>query len=112
MEALAWIEQTRLSLFVREDFYAYFVLLIGHAWGMTFLQVDAALDPRPTSSALPQRGPAARQRGAYSRIGMTDSLARRRAAGELALATTSEGVRDADTERSQAPRSEPHEENG
>src|SRR5687768_14342775 len=37
MEALAWIEQTRLSLFVREDFYAYFVLLIFHAWGMAFL---------------------------------------------------------------------------
>ena len=37
MDALAWIEQTRLSLFVREDFYAYFVLLILHAWGMAFL---------------------------------------------------------------------------
>ncbi len=37
MEALAWIEQTPLSLFVREDFYAYFVLLIGHAWGMALL---------------------------------------------------------------------------
>jgi hypothetical protein len=37
MEAFAWIEQTRLSVFVREDFYAYFVLLIFHAWGMAFL---------------------------------------------------------------------------
>ena len=37
MDALAWIEQTRLSVFVREDFYAYFVLLIVHAWGMAFL---------------------------------------------------------------------------
>jgi hypothetical protein len=37
MGALAWIEQTRLSVFVREDFYAYFVLLIFHAWGMAFL---------------------------------------------------------------------------
>lgn len=37
MDALAWIEQTRLSVFVREDFYAYFVLLIGHAWGMALL---------------------------------------------------------------------------
>ncbi|HYD25801.1 MAG TPA: hypothetical protein VEB68_13500 [Croceibacterium sp.] len=37
MAALAWIEQTRLSLFVREDFYAYFVLLIFHAWGMALL---------------------------------------------------------------------------
>ena len=37
MEALGWIEQTRLSVFVREDFYAYFVLLIVHAWGMAFL---------------------------------------------------------------------------
>ena len=37
IEALAWIEQTRLSVFVREDFYAYFVLLIVHAWGMAFL---------------------------------------------------------------------------
>lgn len=37
IDALAWIEQTRLSVFVREDFYAYFVLLIGHAWGMAFL---------------------------------------------------------------------------
>ena len=37
MEALGWIEQTRLSAFVREDLYAYFVLLIFHAWGMAFL---------------------------------------------------------------------------
>ena len=37
MDALAWIEQTRLSVFVREDFYAYFVLLIFHALGMAFL---------------------------------------------------------------------------
>jgi hypothetical protein len=37
MDALAWIEQTRLSVFVREDFYAYFVLLIFHAWGMALL---------------------------------------------------------------------------
>ncbi len=37
MQTLAWIEQTRLSVFVREDFYAYFVLLILHAWGMAFL---------------------------------------------------------------------------
>ena len=37
MEALCWIEQTRLSAFVREDLYAYFVLLIFHAWGMAFL---------------------------------------------------------------------------
>jgi hypothetical protein len=35
--ALAWIEQTRFSLFMREDFYAYFVALIGHAWGMALL---------------------------------------------------------------------------
>lgn len=37
MEAFGWIEQTRLSAFVREDFHAYFVLLIFHAWGMAFL---------------------------------------------------------------------------
>lgn len=37
MDAFSWIEQTRLSVFVREDFYAYFVLLIVHAWGMAFL---------------------------------------------------------------------------
>ena len=37
MDALAWIERTRLSVWVREDFYAYFALLIGHAWGMAFL---------------------------------------------------------------------------
>ncbi len=37
MGALAWIEQTPLSVFMREDFYAYFVLLIFHAWGMAFL---------------------------------------------------------------------------
>jgi len=33
----AWLENTPVSLFVREDFYAYFVLLIVHAWGMAFL---------------------------------------------------------------------------
>ena len=37
IDALQWIEDTRLSVFVREDFYAYFVLLIVHAWGMAFL---------------------------------------------------------------------------
>ena len=37
MDVLSWLEQTRLSVFVREDFYAYFVLLIFHAWGMAFL---------------------------------------------------------------------------
>lgn len=37
MDALAWIERTQLSVFVREDFYAYFVLLIFHALGMAFL---------------------------------------------------------------------------
>ncbi len=37
MDALRWIEQTPVSLFMREDFYAYFVALIFHAWGMAFL---------------------------------------------------------------------------
>ena len=37
METLAWIEQTALGQWVREDYYAYFVLLILHAWGMAFL---------------------------------------------------------------------------
>jgi hypothetical protein len=37
VEALRWFEQTPLSVFVREDFYAYFVLLIFHAWGMALL---------------------------------------------------------------------------
>ncbi|MBO9576058.1 MAG: hypothetical protein J7494_10000 [Sphingobium sp.] len=37
MDIFALVEQTRLSRFVREDFYAYFVLLIFHAWGMAFL---------------------------------------------------------------------------
>ncbi len=37
MDAIAWIEQSAISTWVREDFYAYFVLLILHAWGMAFL---------------------------------------------------------------------------
>lgn len=37
LDALRWVEQTPASAFVREDFYAYFVLLIIHAWGMAFL---------------------------------------------------------------------------
>jgi hypothetical protein len=37
MDAFRWIEQTPPSVFVREDFYAYFVLLIVHAWGMALL---------------------------------------------------------------------------
>jgi hypothetical protein len=37
MDAFAWIEQTALSRLVREDIWAYFVLLILHAWGMAFL---------------------------------------------------------------------------
>lgn len=37
MEALRWIEDTPLSAFVREDLYAYFILLVFHAWGMAFL---------------------------------------------------------------------------
>ena len=35
--ALAWIEQTPPAVFMREDFYAYFVALILHAWGMAML---------------------------------------------------------------------------
>ena len=46
MDALAWIEQTRLSVFVREDFYAYFVLLIVHALGMAFLVLVALIAVR------------------------------------------------------------------
>lgn len=34
---LAWLEQTPISVFMREDFYAYFVALILHAWGMAML---------------------------------------------------------------------------
>jgi len=37
MEVLRWIEAMPISAFVREDFYAYFVLLIFHALGMAFL---------------------------------------------------------------------------
>jgi hypothetical protein len=37
MDVFRWIEQTPLSVFMREDFYAYFVVLIFHAWGMAFL---------------------------------------------------------------------------
>lgn len=37
MDFLVWLENTRASLFMREDFYAYFVALIFHAWGMAFL---------------------------------------------------------------------------
>lgn len=37
MDAFRWIEQTPPSIFVREDVYAYFVLLVGHAWGMALL---------------------------------------------------------------------------
>lgn len=37
MEVLAWIENTPPSAFVREDLYAYFILLILHALGMAFL---------------------------------------------------------------------------
>jgi hypothetical protein len=37
IETLAWLEQTPPSVFMREDFYAYFVALIGHAWGMALL---------------------------------------------------------------------------
>jgi uncharacterized membrane protein len=37
MNTLHWIEQTSLSVFMREDLYAYFVLLIFHALGMALL---------------------------------------------------------------------------
>lgn len=37
MDALAYAEQTAISQFMREDFYAYFVALIGHAFGMALL---------------------------------------------------------------------------
>ena len=37
MDVLAWLEQTAPSVFMREDFYAYFVALILHAWGMALL---------------------------------------------------------------------------
>lgn len=37
MDVFRWVEQTPVSVFMREDFYAYFVVLIVHAWGMAFL---------------------------------------------------------------------------
>lgn len=37
MEAFAWIEQTPLSIFVREDLYAFFYILIFHSLGMGLL---------------------------------------------------------------------------
>jgi hypothetical protein len=37
IDVFRWIEQTPVSMFMREDFYAYFVALIFHAWGMAFL---------------------------------------------------------------------------
>ncbi len=37
METIAWFEQTGISRWVREDFFAYFILLIFHAWGMALL---------------------------------------------------------------------------
>jgi hypothetical protein len=37
MDAFAWIEQTAFSRWVREDDWAYFELLILHAWAMAFL---------------------------------------------------------------------------
>lgn len=37
MGFFASIEHTRLSLFMREDLYAYFAALILHAWGMALL---------------------------------------------------------------------------
>lgn len=33
----AWIEQTPLSIYMREDFYAYFIVLIFHSLGMGLL---------------------------------------------------------------------------
>ena len=33
----AWIEQTPLSIYMREDFYAYFIVLIFHSIGMGLL---------------------------------------------------------------------------
>jgi zinc transporter ZupT len=38
----AWIEQTPLSIYVREDLYAFFVILIFHSLGMAFLAGGAA----------------------------------------------------------------------
>lgn len=37
IDAIAWFEQTAPSTFMREDFYAYFVALIVHAWAMAML---------------------------------------------------------------------------
>jgi hypothetical protein len=37
MDFLRWIEETGISIWAREDAYAYFVLLIFHAFGMAFL---------------------------------------------------------------------------
>jgi hypothetical protein len=37
MAIFAWIEQTPLSIWIREDLYAFFVILIFHSLGMGFL---------------------------------------------------------------------------
>jgi hypothetical protein len=39
----AWIEQTPPSLFMREDFYAYFIVLIFHSLGMGLLVGSAGI---------------------------------------------------------------------
>src|SRR5262245_44469986 len=36
-QVFAWIEQTPLSVFIREDFYFFFVVLIFHSIGMGLL---------------------------------------------------------------------------
>jgi hypothetical protein len=37
MDVFRWIQQTPLSVYMREDFSAYFIALIFHAWGMALL---------------------------------------------------------------------------
>lgn len=37
MDAFRWIQETPLSVYMREDLYGYFIALIFHAWGMALL---------------------------------------------------------------------------
>lgn len=60
----AWIERTPLSVYMREDFYAYFIVLIFHSLGMAFL-IGGGLAVCLRAAGLASQAPLEKFRGFF-----------------------------------------------
>jgi hypothetical protein len=64
MDFFAWLERTPLSIYMREDFYAYFIVLIFHSLGMAFL-VGGGLAVSLRAAGVAKQAPLEKFRGFF-----------------------------------------------